>query len=162
MQTCLAHGLTTNQLEQLQQCVAEVEKKTGFKITPRAPDKPSRSARSFSDARGLEGILDVLDGEPADTDGQQARAASSSYMLWANKSKRDNITWPRRHIDRLVALLAKIGIAARQIVRYPIPEEKGFERLELLRPTEPKKSLNHALAWSLVVLYVATSVSDPQ
>ena len=161
MQTCLAHGLTADQLERLQQCVAEVEKKTAFKITPRSPDKPSRSARSFSDARELEWILDVFDGEPAaDNDIKQARAVSLSYMLWANKSKRDHITWPRRDIDRLVAVLTKLGVSAQRIVRYPVPEEKGFERVELLRSTEPKKSLNHALAWSLVVIYVATSVSD--
>lgn len=162
MQTCLAHGLTADQLELLQQCVAEVEKKTAFKITPRASDKPNRSARSFRDARDLGGILDVLAGEPAHSDVEQARAVSMSYMLWANKSKRDDIKWPRRDIDRLVALLTKLGVAAKRIDRYPVPEDKGFERVELLRSTNPKKSLNHVLAWSLVVIYVAASVSESQ
>ena len=160
-ETRLAHGLTTSQFEELQRCVTHVEKKTAFKIVPRTPDKPRRSARTFRDSAKFEEILDVLGAHAAeDENSKLARSVSLSYMLHANRSKRDEIMWPRREIDRLVLLLAKIGVAAQNIVR--LPEDKGVERLELLRTAEPKKSLNHALAWSLVVIYVATSVSDSQ
>lgn len=161
-QLCLAHGLTAGQLELLEHCVQQVEKRTAFRIMPRSPDKPSRSVRSFRDCGELEGILDLLDAGGSPDDAARARAASSTYLTWANKSKRDDIAWPRHDIDRMVALLAKLGVATQNVVRYPVPEEKGFERLEVLRSIEPKKSRNLPLAWLLVVVYVTAAFSDSQ
>jgi hypothetical protein len=159
-QICLAHGLSAQQLEQLQQRVAEVEKRSAFKIMPRASGKPNRSARSFRDAKAIEGMLDIFDREPADENVQLIRSASFSYMVWANKSKRDELMWPRSEVDQLVVLLTRLGMSAQQIARTSAAEVKGFERVELLRSAASKNSMNHALAWLLVVIYITAKLVD--
>ena len=77
----------------------------------------------------------MLDGKPPASDVEQVRAVSL-YLLWANKSKRDEIMRPRREIDRLVVLLTQLGVPAQRIVRYALPRE-GFRTRGTARPDLP-------------------------
>jgi len=158
-QACLVHGLGADQLELLKQSISTIERKTGFKILPSAGRKSRpRTARVFDDAKIAEGILNLMDEGTAD-DRQLIESAASAYLLWANKSKRDELMWPVRDIDRLVSVLTKIGVAASQISRSDTPEEPGFARLEVSRSLGRDSSMNHILAWMLVTVSIAKSIN---
>jgi hypothetical protein len=53
----------------------------------------------------------------------------------------------------MVSLLKKAGVQASNVVRASSPE-KGFEQLIVLRHAGKKESVNHLVAWALVVAHV--------
>jgi hypothetical protein len=160
VQACLSHGLTSDQMQLLVQGITEIEKKTAFKILPRAEKKsPPRTARLFKDNGAVRQILTLFD-EGSEADQELVQSVSRAYVLWASRSRRDVFIWPTREVNQFVALLAKIGIAESLIIRIVLPGEAKFEQLDVLRSRKPRRVLNHALAWMLVTTYVTMTIGE--
>jgi len=158
VQACLSHGLTSDQMQLLAQGIAEIEMKTAFKVLPRAGKKsPPRTARLFKDNGAVGKILTLLDAD-SEADQDLVQSVSHAYVLWANRSRRDELAWPTRDANQLVALLVKVGISESLIVRTIVPGDAKFERLDLLRSPTPRRAMNHALAWMLITAYVTTTI----
>jgi hypothetical protein len=157
-QAGLTHGLSGEQLDHLMGIMAAVKRRTAFTFFPRAERKQQpRTARSFQSARSLERILELLD-EGSDEERELVQSLSACYMLWASKSKRDELIWPTCDVDRLARLLSELGVLETQIIRAEITGEVGFEQLVVLRQREKKTTLNHAIAWVLTVAHATASM----
>jgi hypothetical protein len=147
-------------MQLLVQGITEIEKKTAFKILPRAEKKsPPRTARLFKDNGAVRQILTLFD-EGSEADQELVQSVSRAYVLWASRSRRDVFIWPTREVNQFVALLAKIGIAESLIIRIVLPGEAKFEQLDVLRSRKPRRVLNHALAWMLVTTYVTMTIGE--
>ncbi len=157
---CLAHGLTAEQLDRLLGVASEIQKLSGFKILPEGNSRP-RKARAFQEAKSLEGILDLMDRDASDADRQLVLAVSHSYLLWASKSERSDLSLPAREANRLVQLLTKLGLSQAQVKLTPSAEPNGLTQIQLMRSEDPNKLMNHALAWLLVVADIVDKVNDP-
>ena len=152
-QAAVAHGLSIDQRDRLAEVAVAITSRTGFILIPIAGRKQRpRSARRFRSTTLAEKLLCLMDeGENADL--LEMMHLSSTYMTWTKKSQRDHIVWPTRDIERMVSLLKKAGVQASNVVRASSPE-KGFEQLIVLRHAGKKESVNHLVAWALVVAHV--------
>lgn len=158
-QAAMAHGLNADQRDRLVAMAIPIQKKTGFTLIPVEGKKQGpRSARRFQSASVAERLLRLMDeGERAEV--LELVALSSMYLMWAQKSRRDEIIWPANDVGRMVGILSRVGIEATHVLRTPAPDA-GFERLVVLRRTGEKEALNHLIAWSLVVIHVTKQVQD--
>ena len=152
-QAAVAHGLSIDQRDRLAEVAVAITSRTGFILIPIAGRKQRpRSARRFRSTTLAEKLLCLMDeGENADL--LEMMHLSSTYMTWTKKSQRDHIVSPTRDMERMVSLLKKAGVQASNVVRASSPE-KGFEQLIVLRHAGKKESVNHLVAWALVVAHV--------
>lgn len=157
-QAVQTHGLNTKQFELLTQAIQEVEMKTGFRILPRAVrHRRPRTARAFESARAADLIIDLMDNDSSEDQGA-VRDLAQRHLLWANRTKRDELVWAARDVERLAQILLKLGVEESQILRFPVTGEAAFEKLVVLRVAGKPARMNHAIAWALVVAYVTSTL----
>lgn len=94
-----------------------------------------------------------------DADKAEILSFSATYMMWANKSRRDEIDWPAPDVNRMVNLLSRLGVEPSHMIRAP-SDETGFEKLIVLRRTGKKETMNHLIAWSLTVVHVTAQMRE--
>ena len=132
--------------------------KTGFRILPRAVrHRRPRTARAFESARAADLIIDLMDNDSSEDQGA-VRDLAQRHLLWANRTKRDELVWAARDVERLAQILLKLGVEESQILRFPVTGEAAFEKLVVLRVAGKPARMNHAIAWALVVAYVTSTL----
>lgn len=158
-QAVLAYGFNRQQAGILTQAIHEIEKKTAFRFLPR-PDRKGqpRTARAFESARPVDLIIDLLD-----TGSAEERALvgdlALNHLVWAHRSRRDILVWPVRAVDRMTQLLRRAGVDDMQLRRFQIAGEAGFEKLVVLRAADGSATMNHTIAWALVVTHATLMLS---
>ena len=151
-QAVLAYGLNQQQADRLTDGIREIERRTAFRLMPHSgPKGRPRAAREFGSARPTERIIDLLDEGSVD-EKELVRDLAHCYLSWARRSKRDELIWPTREVDRMAGLLHNAGVAESQIQRSQEPGEAGFEKLVVLRHVGRKATMNHGIAWALIVV----------
>lgn len=155
----MLHGLTSVHRDRLLAIGVAIKKRTGFSLLPAgAQEQSSRSARRFQSAAVLGKLLALMD-EGGDADKAEILSFSATYMMWANKSRRDEIDWPAPDVNRMVNLLSRLGVEPSHMIRAP-SDETGFEKLIVLRRTGKKETMNHLIAWSLTVVHVTAQMRE--
>ena len=159
VKAAMAHGLNAEQLDRLVEIAVAIKKKTGFPLIPSAGQKQQpRSARRFQSATIAEKILHLIDdGNEGEKD--EVQSLSATYLIWASKARRDEIIWPKSDISRLVRLLIKLGIDPSCLLRNP-SSDSGFEKLIVLRRVNEKKTINHLVAWVMIVVHVTMQMRN--
>jgi hypothetical protein len=158
-QAVLVYGFNRHQADILTQAVHEIEKRTAFRFLPR-PDRKGqpRTARAFESARPADLIIDLLD-----TGSAEERALvgdlALNHLVWAHRSRRDILVWPVRAVDRMTQLLRRAGVDDMQLRRFQIAGEAGFEKLVVLRAADGSATMNHTIAWALVVTHATLMLS---
>ena len=153
-QAVLTYGLNHQQADRLAQAIREIERRTAFQLLPQSNRKGRpRVARSFESGRPAERIIELLDEGTAE---EQAlvRDLAHCHLLWARRSKRDELVWPAREVVRMADLLRNTGASDSKIQRSSVAGETGFEELVVLRYVGKKATMNHAIAWALTVVHV--------
>ncbi len=158
-QAVLAYGFNRQQADILTQAIHEIEKKTAFRFLPR-PDRKGqpRTARAFESARPVDLIIDLLDAGTAE-EMAMVRDLALNHLLWAHRGRRDKFVWPVRAVDGMTKLLRRAGVEESQLRRFQVAGEAGFERLVVLRAADGSATMNHAIAWSLVVAHATLMLS---
>ncbi|GEM_PF-853337 len=158
-QIALTYGLSTRQCNHLVAISTVMQKRTGFAMTPLASSsKGSRATRRFR-STPLDILLLSLMDEGREADIRDLSALSSSYMTWVQRSRREEILWPVHDVDRLEQLLLRVGVHGDRIIRT-VADDPGFERLVVLRRPGGRETLNHLIAWSLVVVHVTLRLRE--
>lgn len=157
----LSYGVSDAQAETLRRLAREIEIKTGFCVWPEqgvATEREHlRTARSFVSGTGLGYILDAIDSNGNPSDRELVISLADLYLTWANKSRRDEFCWPRRDAERLITLLGKCGINQNRVMHDETNAPSGFVKLNVKRDEDPRRRLNHSLAWLLLIARMATA-----
>ena len=157
-QAVLAYGLSRHQADSLAQAIDEIEKRTAFRFLPHPNRKGRpRTVRQLESVRPAELIMDVLDSGSV-VDQVSLRDLAQSHLLWANRSKRDELVWPVRDVDCMTALLNEMGVEESRVQRSLVAGEARFEKLIVLRSVEKNSTMNHAIAWALTVVYATLTL----
>ena len=159
VKAAMAHGLNAEQRDRLVEIAVAIKKKTGFPLIPSAGQKQQpRSARRFQSATIAEKILHLIDdGNEGEKD--EVQSLSATYLIWASKARRDEIIWPKSDISRLVRLLIKLGIDPSCLRRNP-SSDSSFEKLIVLRRANEKETINHLVAWTMIVVHVTMQMRN--
>jgi hypothetical protein len=153
-QAVLTYGLNRQQSDRLVEVMRAIEKRTAFRLMPDPERKGrARAARAFRSARPAERIIELLD-EGSVEEQALVQHLANCHLLWAGRSKRDDLVWPTREVDRMVGLLHNVGVSERQIQRSGVAGEVGFEHLNVIRHAGRNATMNHAIAWALTVVHV--------
>ncbi|WP_157074045.1 hypothetical protein [Pseudoxanthomonas mexicana] len=158
-QAVLVYGFNRHQADILTQAVNEIEKRTAFRFLPR-PDRKGkpRTARAFESARPADLIIDLLDAGSAE-ERALVRDLALNHLVWAHRSRRDIFVWPVRAVNRMTQLLRRAGVDDLQLRRFQIAGEAGFEKLVVLRAADGSATMNHTIAWALVVTHATLMLS---
>ena len=150
------HGLNAKQHELLIHAIQGVEQRTGFRFLQLAGRRRRpRTVRAYESARPAEMIIDLLDIGSSEDQGEVMDLALC-HLIWANRSKRDDLVWPVRDVERLAQLLQKLGVQESQILRSAIPDKTAYEKIVVQRVSGKAATMNHAIAWAMVVAHVTS------